>query len=53
MMKCLKSRRGELEYLIEFKLNENGDAQEVQTAYIEAGLPANGPISRRKDIYDV
>ncbi|MFD2046636.1 FtsX-like permease family protein [Ornithinibacillus salinisoli] len=35
---------GELEYLIEFKLNENGDSQAVQTAYIEAGLPANGPI---------
>ena len=34
---------GELEYLIEFKLNENGDSQAVQTAYIEAGLPANGP----------
>lgn len=25
------------------KLHENGDAQAVQTAYIEAGLPANGP----------
>ena len=34
---------GELEYLIEFKLRENGDSQAVQTAYIEAGLPANGP----------
>lgn len=39
----LKKRVGELEYLIEFKLNENGDSQAVQTAYIEAGLPANGP----------
>ena len=29
--------------MIEFKLNENGDSQAVQTAYIEAGLPANGP----------
>ncbi|WP_147535203.1 ABC transporter permease [Bacillus marasmi] len=34
---------GELEYLIEFKLKENGDSQTVQTAYIDAGLPANGP----------
>ncbi|HZH61695.1 MAG TPA: ABC transporter permease [Metabacillus sp.] len=33
----------ELEYLIEFKLNENGDSAAVQTAYIESGLPANGP----------
>lgn len=33
----------ELEYLIEFKLNENGDSSAVQTAYIESGLPANGP----------
>ena len=33
----------ELEYLIQFKLNENGDEQRVQTAYIEGGLPANGP----------
>ncbi len=33
----------ELEYLIQFKLNENGDGQRVQTAYIEGGLPANGP----------
>ena len=39
----LNSGAGELEYLIEFKLRENGDAQEVQTAYIEAELPANGP----------
>ena len=39
----LNSREGELEYLIEFKLKENGNAQEVQTAYIEADLPANGP----------
>ena len=31
----LKSREGELEYLIEFKLKENGNSQEVQTAYIE------------------
>ncbi|MDM5226016.1 ABC transporter permease [Cytobacillus sp. NJ13] len=34
---------GELEYLIEFKLNENGDSQGLQTAYMEAGLPVNGP----------
>ena len=34
---------GEPEYLIEFKLNENGDSNVVQTAYIEGGLPANGP----------
>ncbi|MBU3536348.1 ABC transporter permease, partial [Alkalihalobacillus clausii] len=34
---------GEREYLIEFKLTENGDSQAIQTAYIEAGLPANGP----------
>ena len=40
----LTNREGELEYLIQFKLNENGNSQEVQTAYIEAELPANGPI---------
>ncbi|MGG3452268.1 ABC transporter permease [Domibacillus aminovorans] len=39
----LIKQTGELEYLIEFKLNGNGDSQAVQTAYIEAGLPANGP----------
>ncbi|GIN13269.1 ABC transporter permease [Shouchella clausii] len=39
---------GELEYLIEFKLKENGDSQAVQTAYIEAGLPANGPTVEGK-----
>jgi len=39
----LQKQVGELEYLIEFKLNKNGDSQNVQTAYIEAGLPANGP----------
>ncbi|MEK4486362.1 ABC transporter permease [Psychrobacillus sp. FSL H8-0484] len=39
----LLKQAGELEYLIEFKLNENGDSQAVQTAYIEGGLPANGP----------
>lgn len=41
--KMLEKQVGELEYLIEFKLNENGDSQAVQNAYIEAGLPANGP----------
>jgi putative ABC transport system permease protein len=40
----LQNRVGELEYLIEFKLKEKGDSQAVQTAYIEAGLPANGPL---------
>ncbi|MCH1625465.1 FtsX-like permease family protein [Ferdinandcohnia quinoae] len=35
---------GELEYLIEFKLRESGDANALKTAYIEAGLPANGPL---------
>lgn len=40
----LKRQVGELEYLIEFKLHENGDSKAVQTAYIESGLPANGPI---------
>ncbi|MCB2295410.1 ABC transporter permease [Clostridium algoriphilum] len=40
----LKKQVGELEYLIEFKLNKNGDSQAVQTAYTKAGLPANGPI---------
>ncbi len=39
----LSKYSGELEYLIEFKMKENGDSQLVQTAYIEAGLPANGP----------
>lgn len=39
----LTNQVGEKEYLIQFKLNENGDAQAVQTAYIDAGLPANGP----------
>jgi len=41
--RILEVHTGEPEYMIEFKLNENGDAQAVQTAYIEAGLPANGP----------
>jgi putative ABC transport system permease protein len=41
--KMLEDRTGELEYLIEFKLKENGDSKAVQTAYIDAGLPANGP----------
>ena len=40
----LKSRGGELEYLIEFRLKENGNAQEIQSAYIKANLPSNGPI---------
>ncbi|WP_284036937.1 ABC transporter permease [Neobacillus sp. 114] len=44
----LEMRAGELEYLIEFKLDENGDAAAVQTAYNEAGLPANGPIIEGK-----
>ena len=44
----LNMQAGELEYLIEFKLNENGDSAAVQTAYIEAGLPANGPIIEGK-----
>ncbi|MEO4052746.1 ABC transporter permease [Solibacillus sp. CAU 1738] len=39
----LVNQVGEREYLIQFKLNEKGDAQAVQTAYIDAGLPANGP----------
>ncbi len=41
---------GEMEYLIQFKMNENGNADAVQTAYIEAGLPANGPTIGR-DIF--
>ena len=44
----LKMQAGELEYLIEFKLHENGDAAAVLTAYNEAGLPANGPILEGK-----
>lgn len=44
----LKMQAGELEYLIEFKLNETGDSAAVQTAYNEAGLPANGPILEGK-----
>lgn len=39
----LVNQVGEREYLIQFKLHETGDAQAVQTAYIDAGLPANGP----------
>ncbi|MHC1685290.1 MAG: FtsX-like permease family protein [Clostridiaceae bacterium] len=39
----LKKQAGKLEYLIEFKIKENGDSQAVQTAYIEEGLPSNGP----------
>ncbi|MBV1756438.1 MAG: ABC transporter permease [Dethiosulfatibacter sp.] len=41
--KILEKQTGELEYIIEFKLKETGNDQAVQTAYIEAGLPANGP----------
>ncbi|MEH7115057.1 ABC transporter permease [Neobacillus niacini] len=44
----IELQAGELEYLIEFKLYENGDSATVQTAYIEAGLPANGPILEGK-----
>lgn len=44
----LKLQAGELEYLIEFKLNESGDPAVVQKAYNEAGLPANGPILEGK-----
>ncbi|WP_066307504.1 ABC transporter permease [Bacillus sp. FJAT-29814] len=44
----LKAQAGEMEYLIEFKLVENGDPAAVQAAYIEAGLPANGPIIEGK-----
>ena len=40
----LEKQAGELEYLIEFRLKEEGNVQAVQTAYIEAGLPANGPM---------
>jgi putative ABC transport system permease protein len=39
----LEKQVGDLEYLIEFKLNENGDSQGLQTSYMEADLPANGP----------
>lgn len=44
----LEMQAGELEYLIEFKLYDNGDSAAVQTAYIKAGLPANGPIIEGK-----
>lgn len=40
----LEMHAGDLEFLIEFKLNEDADSNAIQTAYIEAGLPANGPI---------
>lgn len=40
----VRMQAGELEYLIEFKLEENGNPATVETAYKEAGLPANGPI---------
>ncbi|WMM25258.1 ABC transporter permease [Tissierella sp. MB52-C2] len=33
----------ELEYLIQFKLNEGVDSKDVMSAYIEANLPGNGP----------
>ncbi len=39
----LEKQTGELEYIIEFRLTEGGSAQAVQTAYIESGLPSNGP----------
>lgn len=38
-----RNKVGESEYLIQFKLKENGNPQRLQTAYINAGLPANGP----------
>jgi putative ABC transport system permease protein len=41
--RMLDKQIGELEYMIEFRLKENGDSKAVQTAYIEDGLPANGP----------
>ena len=39
----LKKQAAKLEYLIQFKLNKNGNSQAVLNSYIEAGLPANGP----------
>jgi len=39
----LKKQAGKLEYLIEFKLSKNGNSQAALTAYMVAGLPANGP----------
>ncbi|SES38333.1 ABC transporter permease [Psychrobacillus sp. OK032] len=44
----IEMNAAELEYLIEFKLFENGDSAAVQSAYIEAGLPANGPMIEGK-----
>lgn len=44
----LKMQAGELEFLIEFKLNETGDSAAIQNAYQEADLPANGPIIEGK-----
>ncbi|MGL5354191.1 MAG: FtsX-like permease family protein, partial [Clostridium sp.] len=41
--KILENKVGELEYLIQFKLKVNGDEQSIQTAYMDEGLPANGP----------
>lgn len=35
---------GDLEYLIQFKLTDKQFIQDVQTAYIDANLPANGPM---------
>lgn len=46
--KLAQMKVDEKEFLIEFKLTENGDSNAVQTAYIEAGLPANGPTVEGK-----
>lgn len=38
----LKENTGEVEYLIEFYFNDTSQATEFQTAYENAGMPANG-----------
>ncbi len=39
---------GEEEYLIEFLLKDNTDANDLSTAYTNQGLPANGPAITRQ-----
>ena len=39
----LKSLTGSMEYIIEFRIDNIEKIQELETEYLEAGLPANGP----------
>lgn len=39
----LRSLTGSIEYIIEFRIDDIEKIQQLETEYLEAGLPANGP----------